>query len=170
MCRVGVVRSRIRCEAVGVFSAVARHVLLVAIGCSFPVARVVDWLVWLPAIGCVAGLPLATRIKCDRKRGASSQQPVTRKTISSRPQSGANGRTRSPTIDALPRRPTERMRFEGRSRRNSRPASGRRRVTSAFARRSSRCPRSRRMSATISRPTQIGSGASQWRPNRRAAE
>jgi hypothetical protein len=37
--------------------------LLVAIGCSFPVARIVDWLVWLPAIGYVAILPLATRMK-----------------------------------------------------------------------------------------------------------
>ncbi len=37
--------------------------LLVAIACSFPVARVVDWLVWLPAIGCIAMLPLATRTK-----------------------------------------------------------------------------------------------------------
>ena len=37
--------------------------MLVAIACSFPVARVVDWLVWLPAIGCIAILPLATRIK-----------------------------------------------------------------------------------------------------------
>jgi hypothetical protein len=37
--------------------------LLVAIGCSFPVARVVDWLVWLPAIGCIAMLPIATRLK-----------------------------------------------------------------------------------------------------------
>jgi hypothetical protein len=35
--------------------------LLVAIACSFPVARLIDWLVWLPAIGCVAILPLATR-------------------------------------------------------------------------------------------------------------
>jgi hypothetical protein len=40
--------------------------LLVAIGCSFPVARVVDWLVWLPAIGCVAMLPLATRMELPR--------------------------------------------------------------------------------------------------------
>ena len=40
--------------------------LLVAIGCSFPVARVVDWLVWLPAIGCVAMLPLASRIELRR--------------------------------------------------------------------------------------------------------
>jgi hypothetical protein len=37
--------------------------LLVAVACSFPVARIVDWLVWLPAIGCVAMLPLATRVK-----------------------------------------------------------------------------------------------------------
>jgi hypothetical protein len=37
--------------------------MLVAIACSFPVARVVDWLVWLPAIGFVAMLPLATRLK-----------------------------------------------------------------------------------------------------------
>jgi len=37
--------------------------LLVAIACSFPVARVVDWLVWLPAIGCIAILPLATRMQ-----------------------------------------------------------------------------------------------------------
>src|SRR6478752_3703907 len=37
--------------------------LLVAVGCSFPVARVVDWLVWLPAIGCIAMLPLATRMR-----------------------------------------------------------------------------------------------------------
>src|SRR4029079_16830469 len=28
--------------------------ILVAVACSFPVARVVDWLVWLPAIGCIA--------------------------------------------------------------------------------------------------------------------
>jgi hypothetical protein len=40
--------------------------LLVAIGCSFPVARVVDWLVWLPAIGVIAALPLATRMKLPR--------------------------------------------------------------------------------------------------------
>jgi hypothetical protein len=40
--------------------------LLVAIGCSFPVARVVDWMVWLPAIGCVAMLPLATHMKLSR--------------------------------------------------------------------------------------------------------
>ena len=40
--------------------------LLVAIGCSFPVARVVDWLVWLPAIGCIAMLPLATRMELPR--------------------------------------------------------------------------------------------------------
>jgi hypothetical protein len=37
--------------------------LLVAIGCSFPVARVVDWLVWLPAIGCIAILRLTARIR-----------------------------------------------------------------------------------------------------------
>jgi hypothetical protein len=37
--------------------------VLVAAACSFPVARIVDWLVWLPAIGCVAILPLATRIQ-----------------------------------------------------------------------------------------------------------
>jgi hypothetical protein len=48
--------------------------LLVAIGCSFPVARVVDWLVWLPAIGCIAMLPLATRLKLPQllHRGAPS--------------------------------------------------------------------------------------------------
>jgi hypothetical protein len=40
--------------------------LLVAIGCSFPVARFVDWLVWLPTIGCIAMLPLATRIELRR--------------------------------------------------------------------------------------------------------
>lgn len=28
--------------------------LLVAFGCSFPAARLIDWVVWLPAIGCVA--------------------------------------------------------------------------------------------------------------------
>jgi hypothetical protein len=37
--------------------------LLVAIGCSFPIARFVDWLVWLPAIGCIAMLPLVSRIQ-----------------------------------------------------------------------------------------------------------
>ncbi len=37
--------------------------LLVAIGCSFPTSRFVDWLVWLPAIGLVAAFPFATRIK-----------------------------------------------------------------------------------------------------------
>ena len=37
-------------------------ILLVAVACSFPVTRAVDWLVWLPAIGCVAMLPLATRM------------------------------------------------------------------------------------------------------------
>jgi hypothetical protein len=37
--------------------------LLVAIACSFPVARLIDWLVWLPAIGSVAILPLATRMQ-----------------------------------------------------------------------------------------------------------
>jgi hypothetical protein len=41
-------------------------ILLVAIACSFPVARAVDWLVWLPAIGCVAILPLATRMQPPR--------------------------------------------------------------------------------------------------------
>ena len=48
--------------------------LLVAIGCSFPVARVVDWLVWLPAIGSIAILPLATRLKLPRsgRRRASA--------------------------------------------------------------------------------------------------
>jgi hypothetical protein len=35
--------------------------LLVAVACSFPAARLVDWLVWLPAIGVVAALPLATK-------------------------------------------------------------------------------------------------------------
>jgi hypothetical protein len=40
--------------------------LLVAIACSFPVARLVDWLVWLPAISCVAALPFAKRIKMRR--------------------------------------------------------------------------------------------------------
>lgn len=34
--------------------------LLVAVACSFPAVRLVDWLVWLPAIGVVAALPLAT--------------------------------------------------------------------------------------------------------------
>jgi hypothetical protein len=42
--------------------------LLVAIGCSFPVARVIDWLVWVPAIGCIAVLPLATRIRLPNSR------------------------------------------------------------------------------------------------------
>jgi hypothetical protein len=37
--------------------------LLVAIGCSFPMTRVVDWLVWIPAIGCIAMLPLAPRMQ-----------------------------------------------------------------------------------------------------------
>lgn len=37
--------------------------LLVAIGCSFPFARVADWLVWLPAIGCIAVLPFTARLK-----------------------------------------------------------------------------------------------------------
>jgi hypothetical protein len=46
--------------------------LLVAIGCSFPVARVVDWLVWLPAIGCVAMLPLAPRMQLPISRRPSS--------------------------------------------------------------------------------------------------
>src|SRR3954464_976706 len=32
--------------------------LLVAIACSFPIARAVDWLVWVPAIGCIAILPI----------------------------------------------------------------------------------------------------------------
>jgi hypothetical protein len=36
--------------------------LLVAVACSFPAARLVDWLVWLPAIGCIAMLPLASRM------------------------------------------------------------------------------------------------------------
>jgi hypothetical protein len=42
--------------------------LLVAIACSFPVARVVDWLIWLPAIGCIAVLPLAKRMQLPRSR------------------------------------------------------------------------------------------------------
>jgi hypothetical protein len=46
--------------------------LLVAIGCSFPVARVVDWLVWLPAIGCIAILPLAPRMQSPISRRAPS--------------------------------------------------------------------------------------------------
>jgi hypothetical protein len=45
--------------------------LLVAIACSFPVARVVDWLVWLPAIGCVAILPFVTRIQMPIPGGRS---------------------------------------------------------------------------------------------------
>jgi hypothetical protein len=45
--------------------------LLVAIACSFPVARVVDWLVWLPAIGCIAILPLVTRIQRPMSGGSS---------------------------------------------------------------------------------------------------
>jgi hypothetical protein len=45
--------------------------LLVAIACSFPVARIVDWLVWLPAIGCVAILPLASRIRLPISGGRS---------------------------------------------------------------------------------------------------
>jgi hypothetical protein len=45
--------------------------LLVAIACSFPVARVVDWLVWLPAIGCSAILPLVTRIQQPMSGGSS---------------------------------------------------------------------------------------------------
>jgi len=40
--------------------------LLVAIGCSFPVVRVVDWLVWLPSIGCIAMLPIATHMELPR--------------------------------------------------------------------------------------------------------
>jgi hypothetical protein len=32
--------------------------LLVAVACSFPAVRIVDWLVWLPAIGVVAALQL----------------------------------------------------------------------------------------------------------------
>ncbi len=36
---------------------------LVAIGCSYPANRAVDWLVWLLAIGLTARLPLAIRIK-----------------------------------------------------------------------------------------------------------
>jgi hypothetical protein len=54
--------------------------LLVAIGCSFPVARVVDWLVWLPAIGCVAILPLAPRL----------QLPISRRPQLSALEAGAN--------------------------------------------------------------------------------
>jgi hypothetical protein len=38
-------------------------IVLVAIGCSFPAARFVDWLIWLPAISIVALVPLATRLK-----------------------------------------------------------------------------------------------------------
>jgi hypothetical protein len=45
--------------------------LLVAIACSFPVARVVDWLVWLPAIGCIAILPLVTRIQLPISGGST---------------------------------------------------------------------------------------------------
>src|SRR4051812_25438598 len=37
--------------------------LLVAVGCSLPAARVVDWLVWLPAVGWIAMLPLITRLQ-----------------------------------------------------------------------------------------------------------
>ena len=35
--------------------------LLVAIACSFPAVRIVDWLVWLPTIGMVAALPFAPK-------------------------------------------------------------------------------------------------------------
>jgi hypothetical protein len=35
--------------------------LLVAVACSFPAVRVVDWLVWLPAIGVVAALPFTVK-------------------------------------------------------------------------------------------------------------
>jgi hypothetical protein len=45
--------------------------LLVAVACSFPVARIVDWLVWLPAIGCIAILPLVTRIQMPMWDGSS---------------------------------------------------------------------------------------------------
>jgi hypothetical protein len=45
--------------------------LLVAVACSFPVARIVDWLVWLPAIGCIAILPLVTRIQMPMSDGSS---------------------------------------------------------------------------------------------------
>ena len=38
-------------------------VLLLAVGCSYPGGRVVDWAVWLPVIGLISWFPTATRTK-----------------------------------------------------------------------------------------------------------
>ena len=37
--------------------------ILVAIACSFPAARFVDWLIWVPAIGCIAALPFESQLR-----------------------------------------------------------------------------------------------------------
>jgi hypothetical protein len=52
--------------------------LLFAIGCSYPATRFVDWLIWLPAIAIVAGLPFADQLKpqVKRSRSVESRQPV----------------------------------------------------------------------------------------------
>jgi hypothetical protein len=69
--------------------------LLVAIACSFPVARVIDWLVWLPAIGCVGILPLATRIQLPR----SVQRRLTPSDAEANPEQVLQQLTRFRTAD-----------------------------------------------------------------------
>jgi hypothetical protein len=58
--------------------------VFVAIACSFPVVRLVDWLVWLPAIGCVAVLPHVPQVswpKSDRSRLTTLESDLNSETV-----------------------------------------------------------------------------------------
>lgn len=46
---------------------------LFAVGCSYPAARLVDWLVWLPAIGFIFWMPSAKRMSTHKAARISSQ-------------------------------------------------------------------------------------------------